>query len=131
MRLIPLSSAACENEVKLRDAPGRSSENVVNGILSDPKKTASTTAPAPLNVLCPDVYSGNGGVAKSGSHAASFSVASFPSVSPLRIAAMGRHKLYAYLQSHDTTAASDSAMFSSAKRRAFCSIDNPCCALTS
>ena len=29
---------------------------------SDPNKLRSTVAPAALNVECPDVYSGNGGV---------------------------------------------------------------------
>lgn len=46
--------------------------------------------PAPLNVLCPEVYEGNGGVAISGSQVGSASVWSLPSVSAARIAVIGR-----------------------------------------
>src|SRR5687767_11579203 len=131
MRLIPASSAASEKDEKLRATPGRSSEKVVNATSSRPKNAARTVAPAALNVLCPEVYSGNGGVASSGVHPASFAVSSRESRSPLRIAVIGRQKWNAYLQSHERIAASASAMFRSANSRAFCSSVRPCCPLTS
>src|SRR5437870_2371463 len=99
MRLMPASSAAWENELKLRVTPGRSSESVVKGVLSEPKKAASTTAAAPLKVLWPEMYSGNGGVTSSGVQVESLTVSGLPSVSALRMAVMGRQKSKAYLQS--------------------------------
>src|SRR5687767_9904008 len=128
---MPASRAACENDEKLREIPGRSSEKVVKATSSLPKNAARTAAPAELNVLWPEVYSGKGGVARSGVHPASFSVSVRASRSPFRIAVIGRQKWKVYLQSHDTIAASASAMFRSAKRRAFCSSVKPCCPLTS
>src|SRR5687767_13125913 len=121
MRLIPASRAASEKDEKLRETPGRSSEKVVKATSSVPKNAARTAAPAALNVLWPDVYSGNGGVTRSGVHSASFTVSSRGSRSPLRIAVIGRQKWKVYLQSQDTIAASASAMFKSAKSRAFSS----------
>src|SRR5437667_5967919 len=121
MRLMPASSAASENELKLRDTPGRSSELVAKGMLSEPKKAASTVAAAPLNVLWPEVYSGKGGVTSSGVQVGSLVVSGLPSISALRMAVMGRQKLNVYLQSQAMIAASASAMFNNANNRAFCS----------
>src|SRR5688572_26509465 len=128
---MPASRAASEKDEKLRETPGRSSEKVVNATSSVPKNAARTAAPAALNVLWPDVYSGNGGVTRSGVQPASFSVSARGSRSPPRMAVIGLQKWKVYLQSHDTIAASASAMFSTAKSRAFCSSVRPCCALTS
>src|SRR5688500_20304603 len=89
---MPASRAASEKDEKLRETPGRSSEKVVNATSSVPKNAARTAAPAALNVLWPDVYSGNGGVTRSGVHSASFTVSSRGSRSPLRIAVIGRQK---------------------------------------
>ncbi len=56
--------------------------------------SASSTAPtAPETMQWAQGYSGCIGVSMSGSHAASRSVASLPSMSPLRIAVTGRQKL--------------------------------------
>src|SRR2546425_5547217 len=113
MRLIPASCAAALKEEKLRTTPGISSDSVVKG-MSPPKRAASTAAAAPLKVLCPDVYSGNGGVTSSGVQPASFSVSTGGSRSPLRIAVTGRQNSNLYLQSQEMIAASASAMFKSA-----------------
>ena len=90
-----------------------------------PKKSASTVAAAPLNVLWPEVYSGKGGVISRGVQFTSGSVAGFPSVSAARMAVMGRQKLTAYLQSQHRIAASAAAMLSRAKRRAFSAVESP------
>ena len=76
-----------------RRTPGRSSDPAENGIRSEPRNQASTTAAAPLKVLCPDVYSGNGGVASNGIQDGSGSVAGLPSVAASWMAVIGLHKL--------------------------------------
>src|ERR1700759_128297 len=76
--------------------PGRTSEVTVNGV-SSPNAAARMAAAAPLTVECPDGYSRWAGVpgGKKSSHgvqAESGSVAELPSVSPPRIAVIGRQK---------------------------------------
>src|SRR5687768_16657064 len=68
-----------------------------------PNRNPSMVAMALLLVEWPEVYSGCGGVGKSGSHPGSPTVASFPSRWPLRIAACGRQKLNVYLASQHAT----------------------------
>src|SRR4051812_28001835 len=116
---MPASLAAALNEGNARVTPGKSSDVVVNGMSSEPKNSASTAAAAPLKVLCPETHSGNGGVTSKGVHEPSATVSGFPSVSALRMAVIGRQKLYRYLQSQATIPASARAKLSNAKRRAF------------
>src|SRR5262245_32237175 len=71
MRLNPLSSAADAKEGKERCTPGKSSEPTVKATSSVPKNKARTAAAAPLKVLWPEVYSGNGGVSNNGTQVAS------------------------------------------------------------
>src|SRR5687768_4767632 len=135
MRLMPASAAASEKVANDRVTPGITSDVVVKLMSSDSKNVASTAAPAALNVLWPDVYDGNGGVAISGVQVGSGSVAPLPSRSPLRIAVTGRQKSNSYFESHALTPASASAMLSSANRRAVSTKVVPrawtiCCAMT-
>src|SRR5215831_8558465 len=89
-----ISSVAAEKLGKERVVPGRISEVSVNGVLS-PNAAARIDAAAPLTVEWPDGYSGWAGVpggkaSSHGVHPVSGSVLALPSVSPRRIAVMGR-----------------------------------------
>src|SRR5882762_11138435 len=65
-----------------------------------PPISASSTAPSDADTMqCAHGYSGCMGVSMNGVQAASRSVASWPSLSPLRIAVIGRQRLYVYLAS--------------------------------
>jgi len=70
-------------------------------------------------------YSGCIGVSMNGAQLASRSVASLPSRSPLRMAVIGRQKLYVYLASNTATSASSMAMPAIASRRAFAVTSRP------
>jgi hypothetical protein len=61
--------------------------------VSSSKKSSIVCATAAVAHACPDGYSGKFGVTASGSHVGSASVDGFPSVSPPRIAVIGRQKL--------------------------------------
>src|SRR5262252_6230052 len=111
-----ISAVAAEKLGKERVVPGRISEVNVIGVLS-PKMAASIDAAEPLTVEWPDGYSGWGGVpggkaSSQGVHPGSGSVLAFPSVSPRRIAVMGRQKTYRYLESQHAIAASAIVTFS-------------------
>src|SRR5262245_30512494 len=116
---MPASAAASLNRSKERTAPGSASEVVLKRTSSVPKNFASAAAAAPLNVLCPDVYDGNGGVASSGVHSESAVNLSFFNSPAVRIAVTGRQKSHLNLQSQQQIAASASVTLSSAKSRAF------------
>lgn len=81
MRLAPLSSAAWLKLAKERTKAGNSSEGTVKGMASVPKKLANTVAAAPLKVLWPEQYSGNGGVNSNGCQFASCTTAGLPAES--------------------------------------------------
>src|SRR5947209_19287549 len=83
-----------------------------------PNSFGSTAVAAPHPHEWRDGYSGCPGVANSGVHAASTAVAEFQSVSALRMAVMGRQKLYVYFASQHAMAASAIAMFIAASSRA-------------
>src|SRR6476619_3340296 len=90
-----ISATAAEKLGKAR-VPGRTSDVTVNGVAS-PNSAVRMEAAAPLTVEWPDGYSGCGAVpaGKKSSHgvqAASRSVAALSSVSPPRIAVIGRQK---------------------------------------
>src|SRR5947208_2393668 len=92
MRLIPASAAASLKRWNERRTPGSASEVVVKLTSSVPKNFASAAAAAPLKVLCPEVYVGNGGVGKSGFHAGSAASFGFFSAVASWIAVTGRQK---------------------------------------
>ena len=79
-----------------------------------PNTLASTAAAAPLNVLWPETYSGNGGVMRSETQAGSATVASLPSVSAWRMAVIGLQNSDEYLASQSMIAASASTTLSCA-----------------
>src|ERR1700694_2117381 len=94
-RASAISATAAEKLEKLR-VPVQTSDVTLNGVLS-PKAVARICAAAPLTVEWPDGYSGWAGVpvGKESSHGTQFgsgSVPALPSVSPKRIAVIGRQK---------------------------------------
>src|ERR1700739_310409 len=89
-------SAVAAEKLGTDRVPGRTSEVTVNGV-SSPNTAASTKAAEPLTVEWPDGYSGWGGVpagkkSSQGVQLGSGSVLALPSVSPARIAVIGRQK---------------------------------------
>src|SRR5512132_3621976 len=86
-----ISLIASENRSKLRVELEKLLD-VLNAILSVPKKSWSVSTTAPLMHVCPDGCSGNGGVVNSGVHVWSARVAGFPSLSAWRIAVIGRQE---------------------------------------
>src|SRR5690606_36102421 len=129
-RLMPASLAAASKPEKLRTTPGVPSEVVEKGMASLPKNDANTVAAPRLKVLCPDVYSGNGGVGISELQVTSGSVSGLPSVSASRMAEIGRHRSYVNFASQQEIAASAMVRLSNANRRAFSSKVSPSAALT-
>src|SRR5260370_6027613 len=87
-----------------------------------PKSEMRACAIAPLISLWPEGYSGYAGVARNGTQLGS-AVMRYPSA--LRMALIGRQKLYAYFESQQAIAASAAAMFRIANTRALCEMDNP------
>src|SRR5947209_6409485 len=120
MRLMPASAAAAEKLANERRTPGRPSEVVSKRTRSVPKKFASAAAAAPLKLLCPDVYAGNGGVSSSGVQLRSAGAAGLPLSSDSRMAVIGRQNANVNLHHQHRIAVSAMLTFSSANRRAFC-----------
>src|SRR5262245_42377966 len=118
MRLRPASSAAARNPLKRR-WPASPSDPIENAIASSLKYPDRMAAPAPLNVLWPDVYVGNGGVVRSDVHFVFGTVASLASRSAWWMAVFGRHIRKRNLQSQQQMLASARARFKSANSRAF------------
>src|SRR5262245_34824623 len=112
MRLRPASSAAARNPLQRR-WPASPSGPIQNAIASSLKYPARTAAAAPLNVLWPDVYVGNGGVVSSDVHFVFGTVASLASRSAWWMAVIGRHSRKRNLQSQQQTPASVRARLSS------------------
>src|SRR5260221_8345138 len=80
---------------------------------------------APLKVLWPEMYSGNGGVVSNETQLVSIKVSGLLSRSPCWIAVIGRQVLYLYLASQAAMPASAIARFKSANTRAFCTKEKP------
>src|SRR5262245_52549347 len=118
MRLRPASAAAAEKLVKERRMPGTPSEVVSNATWSVAKKLRRAVAAAPLKVLWPDVYEGNGGVGSNGSQSGSGAVSGLPSRSAWRMAVTGRQNSSANLMIQQTRPASARLRLSSANKRA-------------
>src|SRR5260370_25278574 len=87
-----------------------------------PKSEMRACAIAPLISLWPEGDSGYAGVARNGTQLGS-AVMRYPSA--LRMALIGRQKLYAYFESQQAIAASPAAMFRRANTRPLCETDNP------
>src|SRR5262249_25070294 len=117
--------AASLKLLNARRTPGIASEIEWNGTSSLPKNAVSTAAAAPLKVLWPEVYDGNGGVGNSGSQSGSGGRLAVFSFAAVRIAVTGRQKSNRYLLSQQLIAVSASATLSSAKRRAFSMVVSP------
>jgi hypothetical protein len=103
--------------VKFRLISGRVMEPLLKLKLV-PKALVNTALAAPLKVLCPETYSGKGGVLIKGNQLASGLVLIFPSSSPFRIAVIGLKVLWVYLVSQAAIPASARATLSWAKMRA-------------
>src|SRR6478752_10376281 len=71
--------------------------NALKATLSVPKNAWRVLPIAPTSQLWPDGWSGKAGVASSGVHIGSATVAGLPSVSARRIAVIGRQKFQKYL----------------------------------
>src|ERR1700686_293029 len=96
-------SATAPEKLEKDRVPGRMSDVTEKAVFS-PNAADRIYAAAPLTVEWPDGYSGCGGgpggkAPNHGIHPASGSVLAFPSVSPRRIAVMGRQNTYRYLES--------------------------------
>src|SRR5262250_3447036 len=80
-----------------------------------PASSASSTAPSDADTMqWAHGYSGCIGVSMNGVQLGSRSVASLPSRSPLRMAVIGRQRLYVYLASKTATSASSMAIAATA-----------------
>src|SRR5262250_3400921 len=71
----------------------------ISGISAVPSTAFTTPATEPLRIQCAHGYSGCIGVLSIGCQVASRSVAGLSSISPLRIAVIGRQNWYLYLAS--------------------------------
>src|ERR1700716_3200843 len=88
------------------------------GMSAVPSAVSTAEAIAPLIMQCAQGYSGCIGVLSIGCHVASRSVAALPSMSPLRMAGIGRQNAYLYLASMTAIMASASAAAITAMKRA-------------
>src|SRR5882724_890539 len=93
------------------------------GMSAVPRAASMAEAIAPLMMQCAHGYSGCMGVLSIGCQVASRSVASLPSISPLRIAVIGRQNAYLYLASMTAIAASASAAVITVMKRALSMTD--------
>src|SRR5882672_6208617 len=91
---------------------------VTSGMSALPNTASMTVAMAALLMQCAHGYSGCIGVLSIGCQVASRSVAGLSSLSPLRIAVIGRQKSYWYFASNTVMPASAAATATSAMKRA-------------
>src|SRR5712675_1918730 len=91
---------------------------LTSGISAVPSAASTAAATAPLTMQCAHGYSGCIGVLSIGCQVASRSVAGLSSISPLRIAVIGRQKSYWYFASNTAMPASAAATATSAMKRA-------------
>src|SRR5438552_11248005 len=93
--------------------------------------SAWSTAPSEADTMqWAHGYSGCMGVSMNGVQLGSRSVASLPSTSPLRMAVIGRQRLYVYLASKTAVSASSMAIAAIASSRAFAVASRPGAAAT-
>src|SRR5262249_15367236 len=96
-----------------------------------PPSSASSTAPSDADTMqWAHGYSGCIGVSMNGVQLGSRWVAWLPSRSPLRMAVIGRQRLYVYLASKTATSPSSIAIAATASRRAFSVTSRPGMAAT-
>src|SRR5262245_52656830 len=101
MRAPETSSFRARRLVNLCVTPGADGEaKVTSGISSVPSIAAIAPASEPLWMQWAQGYSGCPGVGPNGSHDATRSVAGLLSMSPFRIAVIGRQNSYLYLASN-------------------------------
>src|SRR5258707_1522493 len=94
MRAFVTSSASAVMLVKRWVTPGAVVLVIaISGMSSVPSAVLTTLAMVPLRMQCAHGYSGCIGVLSIGCQVASRSVTSLPSISPFRIAVMGRQKV--------------------------------------
>ncbi len=94
MRAFATSSVKAAKLVQRWMTPGVAGlVSATSGMSSPPSTALTTAATLPLWMQCEHGYSGCIGVLAIGCHVASLSVAGLPSISPLRIAVIGRQKL--------------------------------------
>src|SRR5438477_9888565 len=96
---------------------------VTSGMSAVPSWASMAEATAPLMMQWAHGYSGCIGVLSIGCQVASRSVASLPSMSPFRMAVIGRQNAYLYLASMTAIAASASAAVVTAMNRALSMTD--------
>src|SRR5713226_291295 len=120
MRAAEISSAQSLTLVHLRVTPGAVGLVMVKtGIGPAPNSDSRTDLVAAEVMQCAQGYSGWRGVSMVGSQSGTRVVASLPSISPLRIAVIGRQNWNAYLASKTAMYASAVARSTSANKRAF------------
>src|SRR5512132_1249657 len=94
-----------------------------SGMSAVPRIASIALATAELMMQWAHGYSGCIGVLSIGCQVASRSVAALPSISPLRMAVIGRQNAYLYLASKTATMASASAAVITAMKRALSTTD--------
>src|SRR5258706_3830702 len=99
--------------------PGAVELVIVNGWGPVPNSDSNTALTVLEVIQCPQGYSGCNGVSISGSQPGSRVVASLPSMSPLRIAVIGRQKLKLYFASKSAILEASTANSTSANKPAF------------
>src|SRR5262245_19295656 len=97
---------------------------LTSGISAVPSIASMALATAELTMQCAHGYSGCIGVLSIGCQVATRSVAALPSMSPLRIAVIGRQNPYLYLASITAIMASASAAVITAMKRALSITDS-------
>src|SRR5712671_1855505 len=119
MRALAISSANAVMLVQRRVTPGAVGlVSAISGMSALPSTAVTTAATLPLWMQCAHGYSGCIGVLAIGCQVASRSVAALPSISPLRMAVIGRQNAYLYLASKTAIMASASAAVITAMKRA-------------
>jgi hypothetical protein len=93
MGLLPASVAMAEKLKNEHVTSGSPCKVVVKAMLFLPKTCAMIAAAAALNVLCPEVNAGNGGVPIEGDQVWSSTVSEFPSVEAAGMAVIERQWL--------------------------------------
>src|SRR5436305_2254050 len=107
MRALAISSANAFMLVQRCVTPGAVGLVIaISGTSVLPSAASTTDATVPLRMQCAHGYSGCIGVLSIGCQLASRAVAGLPSISPLRIAVIGRQNSYLYFASNTATKAS-------------------------
>src|SRR6266850_1068259 len=126
MRATATSRVNSPTLFQVRTAPPAIGLDELSFGVGPPPISASSTAPRDADTMqWAQGYSGCIGVSMNGVQPASRSVALLPSLSALRIAVIGRQRLYVYLASNTAISASSMAIAASANKRAFAATSRP------